>query len=80
LIVLVVKILMGPGIYAGENSGKEDLETFNSAQVLLLEILRDDSEMGPQFPNVPKFLTQNLYKTTRILNGIKFTVEQLEES
>ncbi len=77
--VVGAELLMRPGVRARIVAGQDDAQAAHVAPILVLKIVRDDAEVGPQVEEVPALLAEEPYGAALALDGIDIARQQLEQ-
>ena len=77
--VVGAELLIRPGVRARIVARQDDAQAAHVAPILVLKIVRDDAEVGPQVEDVPALLAEDAYGTALALDGIDVARQQLEQ-
>ena len=77
--VVGAELLIRPGVRARIVARQDDAQAAHVAPILVLKVVRDDAEVGPQVEDVPALLAEDAYGTALALDGIDVARQQLEQ-
>ena len=77
--VVGAELLIGPGVGARIVARQDDAQAAHVAPILVLKVVGDDAEVGPQVEEVPALLAEEPYGAALALDGIDVARQQLEQ-